>query len=302
MANRPDLQAQRLTVSFAEANIRAVLASRFDDLLLLVQPYTFHDGREGTGAANSLSWTVGVTVPLPIYNRQQGNLLKARQAAEQARTRLASLEWSVAAEVEAAVLEHNTSHEALDRTWTDFEKFKSPANQIKDPTTSDFLWPDVNLVPYDTWIKVGNRAVNRIDLGPDMKGVFHFRFIDIGGSVKEAAQTDYVGNADFRLLVGLYRLITESDNRQPDDKDKLKPEDRRVQISGVISRVIRIVGTPEQKLKDLLRLKLVDSENRIADLRSDQVSDKLKTYWETLIRHRKSMLKLNTVTGVCVSP
>jgi cobalt-zinc-cadmium efflux system outer membrane protein len=86
--NRPDLQAQRLAVSFAEANINAVLANRFDDVLLLYQPYTFHDGRQGMGTNNSLSWTVGVTVPLPLYNRQQGNLLKARQAADQARTRL----------------------------------------------------------------------------------------------------------------------------------------------------------------------------------------------------------------------
>jgi outer membrane protein, heavy metal efflux system len=35
IANRPDLEAQRLVISFAEANVKAVLASRYDDVLLL---------------------------------------------------------------------------------------------------------------------------------------------------------------------------------------------------------------------------------------------------------------------------
>jgi cobalt-zinc-cadmium efflux system outer membrane protein len=191
--NRPDLQAQRLAVSFAEANIKAVLANRFDDVLLLYQPYTFHDGRQGVGTNNSLAWTIGVTVPLPLYNRQQGNILKARQAADQARTRLASLEQAVASEVEGAVLEHETSHEALIRTWNDYDKFANP----------------------------------RI-------------------------------------------LITKS---------------------------VKDIGVTSDELKN----KLTDMENLVADLQDDRISDKLKTYWETMIRHRKSMLRLNTVTAVCIS-
>ena len=126
MANRPDLEAQRLAVSFAEANVKVVLASRYDDVLLLYQPYTFHDGRQGAGTNNSLSWTVGVTVPLPLYNRQQGNILKARQIADQARLRLASLEQSVASEVEGALLEHQTSHQAYLRTWEDSRRHNTP--------------------------------------------------------------------------------------------------------------------------------------------------------------------------------
>jgi outer membrane protein, heavy metal efflux system len=193
--NRPDLQAQRLAVSFTEANIKAVLANRFDDVLLLYQPYTFHDGRQGAGTNNSLAWTIGVTVPLPLYNRQQGNILKARQAAEQARTRLASIEQIVASEVEAAVLEHETAHEALIRTWNDYDKFANPRILMPKP-------------------------VENID-----------------------------------------------------------------------------INSKEQELKK----KLIDLEKLVFELQDDRVIDKLKTYWETMIRHRKSMLRLNTVTAVCIS-
>jgi outer membrane protein, heavy metal efflux system len=191
--NRPDLQAQRLAVSFADANIKAVLANRFDDVLLLYQPYTFHDGRQGPGTNNSLAWTIGVTVPLPLYNRQQGNLLKAQQAAEQARTRVALLQKTIASEVDGAVLEHETAHEAMIRTWSDYDKFRNPK-------------------------LLSNMPVTDIDIN-------------------------------------------------------------------------------SKELKD----KLTDLENQLADLQDDRISDKLKTYWETIIRHRKSMLRLNTVTAVCIS-
>jgi outer membrane protein, heavy metal efflux system len=193
--NRPDLQAQRLTVSFAEANIKAILASRFDDLLLLYQPYTFFDGRPGSPPTNNntLAWAVGVTVPLPIYNRQQGNILKARQAAEQARTRLAFLDQSAASGVEGAVLEHQTAHEALIRTLTEYSALR---NQ---------------------------------------------RFL--------------------------------------------------------ARKVLKDIDIPSADLKN----KLMDLERVTIELRRDLLDDKLKTYWETLIRHRKSMLRMNIVTGVCVS-
>ena len=303
LANRPDLQAQRLAVSFAESNINAVLAGRFDDLLLLVQPYTFHDGRQGTGINNSLTWTVGMTVPLPLFNRQQGNILKARQAAQQARTRLESLEKTVASEVEAAVLEHTTSHEALARTWADFQKFKAPSNLV-GTSASDYLWPKVDLIPWEDIANLRGPLRNRIVVGPDNRGVLHVRFFDIAGGITDKGDTRPRRNATrpFSRLREVYDLVRASDSLPPGDEKKLTDEDRSLQLSDIISRAISIIGTPEQKLNDMLRRKLTDNDNRITDLLDDQISDKLKTYWETLIRHRKSMLKLNTVTAVCLAP
>jgi cobalt-zinc-cadmium efflux system outer membrane protein len=65
---------------------------------------------------------VGVTIPLPIFNRQQGNIRKAVLAAEQAQTRLVSVQNTADSEVRAAVLEHKTAHQAIKRTYHDYIK------------------------------------------------------------------------------------------------------------------------------------------------------------------------------------
>ena len=291
--NRPDLQAQRLAVTFAEANINAVLANRFDDLLLLYQPYTFHDGRQGPGTNNSLAWTLGVTVPLPLYNRQQGNIRKARQAAEQARMRLASLEKTVASEVERAVLEHKTSHEALDRTWTDYEKFKDPRTLINKRPNA-ILGPRLDLKPWGEGARVRSGR-NLVIVGADNNGLLHIRMFDIGGNVKDTDETNPgTGPGAFSTLKLLLQELSPPNKPTLEEKARLE--------SRVVSEVISIIGTPEQKLNDELRRKLTDMDNRVKDLLDDRISDKLKTYWETLIRHRKSMLRLNTVMGVRISP
>ncbi len=294
--NRPDLQAQRLAVSFAEANINAVHANRFDDVLLLYQPYTFHDGRQGMGTNNSLAWTVGVTVPLPLYNRQQGNILKARQAAEQARMRLASLEKTVASEVEGACLEHETSHEALRRTWKDFQDFKDPDILIRNSFT-DILRPHLEMKPWGDGSKVPRSGNNLVFVGADDNGLLHIRFFDIRGSLRETDETmerRQKPPPDFSKLKQRLADLSPPNTPTREEKDRFTSE--------VISEVISIIGTPEQKLNDELRRKLEDMGNRVAELREDGKKDKLKSWWETTIRHRKSMLRLNTVTGVCISP
>jgi outer membrane protein, heavy metal efflux system len=120
-ATRPDVVAARLVTEVAEANVRAMRTNRFEDVLLLYQPYTATDGRP-FGLNNSVAWTVGVTIPLPIFNRQQGNIRKAELAAEQAQTRLLSVQNTADSEVQAAVLEHKTAHQAIKRTYHDYIK------------------------------------------------------------------------------------------------------------------------------------------------------------------------------------
>ena len=62
---------------------------------------------------NSLAWSLGVTVPLPIYNRQQGNIEKAHVIASQARTQLEILEKLVEADVRRAYRQHQVSENAV---------------------------------------------------------------------------------------------------------------------------------------------------------------------------------------------
>ena len=115
LANRPDLMTQRIIVSRSDADIAVARANRFDDALLMYQPYTFYTGIPNDTPRNMLAWALGVTVPLPIYNRQQGNIAKAATIASQARTQLALLEKTVEADVRRAARQHESTLRAVER-------------------------------------------------------------------------------------------------------------------------------------------------------------------------------------------
>ena len=108
LADRPDLIAQRLGVTRAEAEVSLARANRFADAYLLYQPYTFQNNAP-FGTKSATSWALGATLPVPIFNRNQGGVLRSRVAVDQARVQVATLERHVAAEVVAAVREYTVS-------------------------------------------------------------------------------------------------------------------------------------------------------------------------------------------------
>jgi cobalt-zinc-cadmium efflux system outer membrane protein len=58
---------------------------------------------------------VGVTVPLPVYNRNQGNIARARIGVTQTATQLADVELRTIAEVEQAARQFEVSKAAAER-------------------------------------------------------------------------------------------------------------------------------------------------------------------------------------------
>jgi len=114
MASRPDLQAFRIGTERAGEEVRLALANRFSDVYLLYQPYTAQDNRpEGKPVANS--WAIGVTVPLPVFNRNQGNIARARLNVDQTRVETAAKERRVKSEVFDAYEEYRIATKALER-------------------------------------------------------------------------------------------------------------------------------------------------------------------------------------------
>lgn len=110
--NRPDLAAYRIGVERAEAEVRLARTNRYSDVYVLAQPYTFQDNR-AFGFKSPTSWALGVTVPLPLYNRNQGNIERAKINVVQTRVELEVLERDVADEVEEAAREFDLSRKAL---------------------------------------------------------------------------------------------------------------------------------------------------------------------------------------------
>jgi outer membrane protein, heavy metal efflux system len=144
MTNRPDLNALRLGVARAASDVRLAKANRFSDVYLLAQPYTLQDNRP-FGLKSPYSWALGVTVPLPVYNRNQGNIERAKINVTQTQVELAALERQIENEVDEAVLEFRLSREAM----LELEREVLPAAQrVRDSAYRRFLAGQTSAIEY----------------------------------------------------------------------------------------------------------------------------------------------------------
>jgi cobalt-zinc-cadmium efflux system outer membrane protein len=114
LTERPDVVSFRLGIHRAKAEVDLAEANRLSDVYLLYQPYTFEDNSP-YGTKSSHSWALGVTVPLPIYNRNQGNIQRARVTVTQTKVQLADIERRVIAEVEQAERQYAVTRAAVER-------------------------------------------------------------------------------------------------------------------------------------------------------------------------------------------
>jgi cobalt-zinc-cadmium efflux system outer membrane protein len=112
MQFRPDLAAWRLGLRRAEAEVVSAKRERLSDLYLLYQPYTLQDNRP-FGLKSPLSWAVGLTAPMPVYNRNQGNIERAKINVTQSQVQLAQIERQIQDEVAEAVREFQLSLDAM---------------------------------------------------------------------------------------------------------------------------------------------------------------------------------------------
>jgi cobalt-zinc-cadmium efflux system outer membrane protein len=111
---RPDVVAYRLGLQAARSGVGLAAANRYQDAYLLYQPYTFLDNSP-YNRRSSHAWAVGLTIPLPVYNRNQGNLERARLNVEQSAIELRAIEQRVATEVRQAAREYQVSLEIVKR-------------------------------------------------------------------------------------------------------------------------------------------------------------------------------------------
>lgn len=115
--NRPDLTAFRLGMNRAKADVRLAKANRLNDIYVLYQPYTFQDNSP-FGTKSATSWALGVTVPLPIYNRNQGNIRRAEFNVSQTQVQMQALVRQILNEVQQAEKEYTVSRNAVNRIET----------------------------------------------------------------------------------------------------------------------------------------------------------------------------------------
>ena len=114
---RPDIAAYKLGVGRAQADVKLAQANRLSDVYVLYQPFTLQDNP--SNQKDATSWALGVTVPLPIYNRNQGNIRRAQVNVQQTRIELLALEEQVANDVRRAREQYVVSRASVDRIERD---------------------------------------------------------------------------------------------------------------------------------------------------------------------------------------
>ena len=117
LVNRPDVVAYRLGVERAKSDVKLQFANRFQDVYVLAQPYTLQDNTP-YGLKSATSWALGVTIPLPLYNRNQGNIQRAKLNVSQTQVELSSIERQVLQDVRRAEQEFIAAKAAVERIET----------------------------------------------------------------------------------------------------------------------------------------------------------------------------------------
>ena len=157
LESRPDLIARRLGLNRATADVRLALADRFGEAYVLYQPYTFQD-LSSAGGKNATSWALGLTMPIPITNRNQGGVSRSRINVEQARSEMAASERRVIAEVQDAERQYSASKIEL-------EKIKSEllptARRMREDASRLFIKGNLTALEFDDVQKDYNQVVRK---------------------------------------------------------------------------------------------------------------------------------------------
>ena len=112
--SRPDINSFRLGISRAEADVKLARANILQDVYVLYQPYTLQDNT-WQGLKSPTSWALGVTIPIPVYNRNQGMIQRAKLNVTQTQIQLAAIEHSAINDVRQAEQAYMTSLENVRR-------------------------------------------------------------------------------------------------------------------------------------------------------------------------------------------
>jgi cobalt-zinc-cadmium efflux system outer membrane protein len=109
---RPDLNAYRLGVERAKADLKMEKSEGLEDAFLFYTPYTVQDfSPQGNQPASG--WGLGVLLPIPMFNRNQGNIQRARVNLTQIQIGLEAMERQAAEEVRQSFSEYTASAEVV---------------------------------------------------------------------------------------------------------------------------------------------------------------------------------------------
>jgi cobalt-zinc-cadmium efflux system outer membrane protein len=141
---RPDIISYRLGVKRAEADVRLARANRYNDVFVLFQPFTWQDNTP-YGLKSAVSWALGVTAPLPIFNRNQGGIQRAVLNVSQTQTELAEVERQALIDVEKAAQEYEVTRKEVEELRSEVIP---AARQVRDEALSLFRSGEKSVIDF----------------------------------------------------------------------------------------------------------------------------------------------------------
>ncbi|BBL69456.1 cytochrome c [Methylogaea oryzae] len=110
--NRPDLIALRRQVTQAEANVQLEERKAYPEVTPRVG-YTRQFQEKAVGFPDASSWGVGVDMSVPLFDRNQGNIAKARSIQTQSELNLNAQLVALRAEIDQAVKAYDSAYQVL---------------------------------------------------------------------------------------------------------------------------------------------------------------------------------------------
>lgn len=141
---RPDVAAFRIGIQRSEAEVKLAEANRMSDVYLLYQPYTFQNNAP-FNKKSATSWALGVTVPLPLYNRNQGNIQRARTNVVQTQVELQERAQLAVNEVRQAEREYALTRAAVQRVEG---RLLPAATRVRDDAFRLYTQGEENVLVY----------------------------------------------------------------------------------------------------------------------------------------------------------
>jgi cobalt-zinc-cadmium efflux system outer membrane protein len=114
LESRPDLASYRLSVERAETQVRQAQAEGIEDVFLFFSPYQASDF-SAEGKQSATGFQLGILLPIPALNRNQGNVAHSRANVAQLLIEVESVEQQVSREVRRAAAEYELSRDEVER-------------------------------------------------------------------------------------------------------------------------------------------------------------------------------------------
>lgn len=152
LSARPDLQAARRDQARTAADARLQLANGKVDLTLSGE---YH--RQSGGGLTGSSTGVFLSVPLPIFNRNQGEIARASAQQQQADTRVRALSARVSTDVETAYGQFEATRDVL---TTIESQMLQPARDVRSSTEYSYRRGEASFVEFLDAVRAFNDTMH----------------------------------------------------------------------------------------------------------------------------------------------